>query len=238
MIRIKNVSRENRMARHRETGVLLPGGRYAHTRPNKEMLIDLQTYKLNRLHIVLPGEPINAHTYYRVISGADEIMGTPKQMPELHNESVPVEAMENPKVEMASTPPDTIEAPPITPAEEQAREVQAKENEAANDEIVIEPEEEVSTMEPKENKEPDALAEETSGDELDDPDPEVDDDEPEVEEEAPPEPEDAEKKLYTAEQLEQMVHAQLNDLLAKHHIKLPGNVNKSVKIDALLKING
>lgn len=120
MIRIKNIARENRKLRKHKCIIEFPNGRKGRLLSGREASIDYETYVINRSIIVLPGEPMQPETRFRVISGVEIILSRGEQKaesnpdvkqkkvtePTLSKESAPIEEFK------AGLTPEIVEADP------------------------------------------------------------------------------------------------------------------------------
>ncbi len=124
MIRIKNIARENIKVKKHKCIIEFPNGRKGRLLSGREASIDYETYVINRNIIVLPGEPMQPETRFRVISGVELILSRGEQKaesnpdvkqkkvttPPLIKEPAPIEEI---KVEPKSEPtPEIVEADP------------------------------------------------------------------------------------------------------------------------------
>lgn len=197
MIRIRNISRENRKLRRKDKTIHLATGGYVRVMHRREVVIDYSTYLKNRAIICLPDEPYDEQTNFLVVAGVQEILSKAGSTLKEEEPVMPTTITQPPK----DTPPVEEDIAP------EAEELPIEDNNADAPE--------------QEDAEEEAVKAEEK--------------EPEIEAiEAP-------KKLKitkTHDELKELSHKELNDMLIEFGITVPSNSNKDVKIDALLRLNG
>lgn len=219
MIRIRNIARETR-ARGRESEIIrLPDGGHIRVRDRRETVIDFKTYRLNKAKIVLPGEELQPQTCFRVVAGVEEIV---RKMDSVNKTS--------------ESPAPNISTPqPKAPKQKEPIVDTALPQKAI--ELDIDTPKIPETAETPKELEETLIVEAPTG--MEEPEYTIPPNEDEVMEEGsqPPSTPPVDP-LYTKEQLEECTHKQLDELLAKYDIEVPPRSNKTVKIDALLRLNG
>lgn len=225
MIRIKNIAQENRNLMSSVEKLNLPKGGFIRVRTRHEVVIDYQTYMLNKSRIILPGDSVRGKVAFRVVDGVQEIdsksgRGT------------------------TQAPPTAIVDPPPNESPMTAEDHINNQNESPGQEVIEPPGESNAPIGSEEDTpaEPDILASEEANEEPDidnaAEDPSHPDEEKDEGSQPPEMPANEGVPLHSREDLEQLSHLQLDVLLKEHGIEVPQRSNKTVKIEALLRLNG
>lgn len=225
MIRIKNIAHENRSLMSSIEKLNLPKGGFIRVRTRHEVVIDYQTYMLNKDRIILPGGNVRGKVAFRVVDGVQEI-----EEKSGRREITP--------------PPTTITEPPSIETPDTAENNINIQSESLGQEVIEPPGESNAPIGSEEDTpaEPDILASEEANEEPDidnaAEDPSHPDEEKDEGSQPPEMPANEGVPLHSREDLEQLSHLQLDVLLKEHGIEVPQRSNKTVKIEALLRLNG
>ena len=220
MIRIKNITRENRALRYKDNRITTSDGNVVKVHTGRELSITHAAFLVNRDKIILPGEKMTNRTVFEVVSGVEEI---------IPNKSVTEAVVTQPTSSCPDDPNknnDTTnllnQEPPTNTTNGTSEVAPAESDDDAN-----------TTPRGDEERETGSNDSDNSG---------VDKGEnPEDDGEAGIQPVFTEVQKtrvakYPLEQLEAMSGKELNELLDKEDIDIPRNTTKQKRINALMKL--